>query len=324
MAKPRIFISSTYYDLKYIRASLDIFIESLGYESILSEKGDIAFTPDSALDESCYREVETVDIFVIIIGGRYGTEASSEPKKINKNFFDKYESITKKEFDAAIAKDISTYILIESNVYAEYRTYLRNKENAKINYAHVDSVNIFSFIEEILSKPRNNPVQHFEKFEQIEQWLRDQWAGLFRELINRKSQQNQIKSLASEISELQEVNKTLRTYLEALLTSVKPNESNKLIEAESKRLDDISIRKDLERNAWVEHSRRKYNISFDELIDTVIRAKSFDGFINLMKSKEVSEDARHVLTAFDDARRDLNEIRKILGLKPFTGKPTER
>jgi len=35
MAKPRIFVSSIYYDLKHIRASLSLFIDSLGYESIL-------------------------------------------------------------------------------------------------------------------------------------------------------------------------------------------------------------------------------------------------------------------------------------------------
>ncbi|MBW2570128.1 MAG: DUF4062 domain-containing protein [Deltaproteobacteria bacterium] len=51
MAKPRIFVSSTYYDLKHIRAPLEIFIESLGYESILSEKGDIAYSPEQPLDE---------------------------------------------------------------------------------------------------------------------------------------------------------------------------------------------------------------------------------------------------------------------------------
>jgi hypothetical protein len=72
MAKPRVFVSSTFYDLKHIRSSLDIFIESLGFEPILSEKGDIAYSPDHPLDESCYREVQTSDIFVLIIGGRYG------------------------------------------------------------------------------------------------------------------------------------------------------------------------------------------------------------------------------------------------------------
>lgn len=53
MAKPRVFVSSTYYDLKHIRTSMELFIRSLGYEPILSEKGDIAFTPDKPLDESC-------------------------------------------------------------------------------------------------------------------------------------------------------------------------------------------------------------------------------------------------------------------------------
>ena len=47
MARPRVFVSSTYYDLKHIRASLDLFIEQLGYESVLSEKGDIAYAHDS-------------------------------------------------------------------------------------------------------------------------------------------------------------------------------------------------------------------------------------------------------------------------------------
>ncbi|THV56867.1 DUF4062 domain-containing protein [Flagellimonas alvinocaridis] len=195
MAKPRIFVSSTFYDLKHIRSSLDNFIETLGYESILSEKGDIAYSFDLPLDESCYREIENVDIFVLIIGGRYGTQASKEVKKPSKKFFDRYESITKKEYEAAAKKDIPIYVLIESNVYNEYRTYLRNKTTTDINYAHVDSVNIFHFIEEILSKPRNNPIYSFEKFEQIESWLKEQWAGSFRELLNRKVQQNQIKTL---------------------------------------------------------------------------------------------------------------------------------
>ncbi len=52
MAKPRIFISSTYYDLKHLRASLENFVESLGFDAILSEKGNIAYAPDIALDES--------------------------------------------------------------------------------------------------------------------------------------------------------------------------------------------------------------------------------------------------------------------------------
>lgn len=39
MARPRIFVSSTHYDLKHLRSSLENFIESLGFDAILSEKG---------------------------------------------------------------------------------------------------------------------------------------------------------------------------------------------------------------------------------------------------------------------------------------------
>src|SRR5438270_9251216 len=32
MARPRVFVSSTYYDLRHIRGSLEVFIGSLGYD----------------------------------------------------------------------------------------------------------------------------------------------------------------------------------------------------------------------------------------------------------------------------------------------------
>src|SRR5262249_31662243 len=143
MARPRVFVSSTYYDLKHIRSSLDLFVESLGYEPVLSEKGDIAYTADRPLDESCYREAASADIFVLIIGGRYGSEASGERKKPTHTFFERYESITKKEYESAVSRDVPIYIFVESGVYSEYQTYLRNKENKSIAYAHVESVNIF-------------------------------------------------------------------------------------------------------------------------------------------------------------------------------------
>ena len=183
MSKPRIFVSSTYYDLKHIRSSLETFIERLGYEPILSEKGDIAYAPDMALDESCYREVRNADIFVLIVGGRYGAEKSEGKRDVPKDFYTRYDSITKQEYKSATDKDIPIYILIEKSVYADFETYLRNKKNESVNYAHMDSVSIFQLIEEILSQPRNNPINYFDRYTDIEAWLRDQWSGLFRELL---------------------------------------------------------------------------------------------------------------------------------------------
>ena len=187
VARPSIFISSTYFDLKHIRSSLEQFVLSLGYDPVLSEKGNIAYSSSLPLDESCYKEAQNCDIFVVIIGGRYGSEISETKGQSSKNsFFDAYDSITKREFESAYSSDTPVYILIEKSVFSEYETFQRNSGNESINYAHVDSVNIFKFIEIVLSKPKNNPVFQFEKESEIENWLKEQWAGLFKDMLTER------------------------------------------------------------------------------------------------------------------------------------------
>ena len=51
MARPRVFISSTFYDLKQIRADLDNFIRSLGYDVVRNEEGAITYEKDFRLEE---------------------------------------------------------------------------------------------------------------------------------------------------------------------------------------------------------------------------------------------------------------------------------
>src|SRR6218665_2818482 len=116
MAKPRIFISSTFYDLRQVRADLDFFIEQLGYEPVRNEEGDIPYGKDEGLEEYCYKEISNIDILVCIIGGRYGSE--SKKGKV---------SITQMELKTAISENKQVYIFIEKNVLAEYETYLINK-----------------------------------------------------------------------------------------------------------------------------------------------------------------------------------------------------
>ena len=88
MARPQIFISSTFYDLWHLRASLEGFVERLGYDPVLSEKGKIAYDPELPLDESCYREASASDLFVLIVGGRYGSAASDESLEGKPEFYD--------------------------------------------------------------------------------------------------------------------------------------------------------------------------------------------------------------------------------------------
>jgi hypothetical protein len=326
MAKPRVFVSSTYYDLKHIRASLDLFIDSLGFEPVLSEKGDIAYTHDRPLDESCYREAENSDIFVLVVGGRYGSEVSSDKKRVSKEFFERYDSITRKEYESAAARDIPIYILLEKGVHSEYQTYLRNKDVKAISYAHVDSVNVFVLIEDILSRPRNNPVQTFEKFEEIENWLRDQWVGLFRELLRRQSQQQQLAGLSAQVGELKATNETLKKYLEAVMLGADRIESSRLIESEEQRL--LSLRRDeaASSNDWVKYVARRADVSTASIVEAVRAAKTRDGFVEAVyKLSQSSADEKSTiadtLRRSATARRDLNGARMILGLPPFREQP---
>lgn len=321
MAKPRVFVSSTYYDLKYIRASLELFIESLGFDPILSEKGDIAYASDRPLDESCYREVENSDMFVLIVGGRYGSEAgtgSREPKA----FYDRYESITKKEYGTAADRDIPIFVLIERAVYAEYQTFSCNKHTKGVKYAHVESVNVFRLIDDILARPRNNPVQPFEKFEDIESWLREQWAGLFRELLRRQSQQQQLIGLSQQVLQLKETNETLKKYLEALMRGVGKQETSKLIASEEKRLSDLRNAA-FRRNAWVEYVLRQAKGIDEEGVAKALReAAGFEGFAeNICRASDDQSALEHLkvtLRRSKRARDDLNEARDILNLPPFS------
>ncbi len=324
MAHPRVFVSSTYYDLKHLRSSLENFIESLGYEPLLSEKGDIAYAPDRPLDESCYREVRNADMFVLIIGGRYGSEKSDGNTDIPKKFFDRYDSITKLEYKSAVAQDIPIFILIEKTVYSDFETYLKNKDNKSIVYAHADSVNIFHLIEDILSQPRNNPFQQFDRYSDIEAWLREQWAGLFRELISRLSSQKQIASLASQVGELAEINKTLKTYLEEVVSKVAPDESTTLINSESKRLHEAQQIARIKTNELVSWLDAGCELSPRVTYKVIVESSSYEDFVRRVLDKlHKKEDKEHANFIFntpptDYVLDDLNQARATLKLNPLS------
>ncbi len=317
MAKPRIFISSTYYDLKHIRSSLENFIDSMGYEPFLSEKGSIAYSPDRPLDESCYREVVNCDILLLIIGGRYGSEVSKTRKcSDKKEFYERYDSVTKREFQTAISKDIPVYILIDKYVYADYETYLQNIGNNSVKYAHVDSVNIFKLIEDILLMLKNNPILHFDKYFEIECWLKEQWAGLFRELLSRSSDQKQLSSLSAQIDQLSDVNKTLQVYLEQLVSKAMPAESSSIINKEQQKLEESRIAF-LSENRLIKFLHARTNASADKIIRSLSKAKTMAEFCELVSAGLPEETTTKLVMerffmTLDDSFNELNKLREKL------------
>lgn len=320
MARPRVFVSSTYYDLKHLRSSIENFIENLGYDAVLSEKDNIAYIPDAPLDESCYREAKSCDVFVIIIGGRYGSEISAMPgdSARTKTFFDRYESITKHEYTSAVERGIPAYIAIDSAVDAEYQTYLKNKDNTKIKYAHVDSVNVFALIEEIRQRKQNNPIKLFNRYSEIEEWLREQWAGLFRELIHRLTTSQQIQDIDVKVEELSETTETLKRYLEEVVAQVskQKTEADKIIRQENERLKEAKRDAEFLSVGYIRHLHRRHELPVSLLRKVVLESDSYPSFVKSVLPG-MSEGCHASLRAF----QEVNEAREMLGKPPYD--PTE-
>lgn len=329
MARPRVFVSSTFYDLKHVRASMDLFINSLGFESILSEKGDIAYSFDRPLDESCYAEVSNSDIFVLIIGGRYGAAASGQHLEGGTSpFLERYESITRKEYERATANDIPMYILIDKAVFTEFETYRHNRDRLDVSYAHVDSINIFVLIEELLARPRNNPIYTFERFTDIEDWLREQWAGLFRDLLKRVSQQIQLRALNDQVAEMSEITSTLKTYMESVVTKVNPEESAELIGQEERRRETQKAARAAAAKGVVRFISRNMDLPSRVVVQELTDARSTGAFISRLAELNDSPPARSFILELQGlAGRepgfidDLNEIRELMGVTRFRRVP---
>lgn len=177
MAKPRVFISSTFYDLRQVRSDLERFIREVGYEPVQHERGQVPYGSQEKLESYCYKEIAQVDIVVNIIGGRFGSGS-----------FEETYSISQMELKTALSLNKQSYIFVDGSVMAEYRMYLKNKGLEGIRYVAADDERIFRFIEEMQTLPRNNQIIEFRQAEEIAIHLREQWAGLFQRFLQEQEQ----------------------------------------------------------------------------------------------------------------------------------------
>lgn len=184
MAVPRVFVSSTYYDLKQVRNNIGSFIDSLGYETVMLEKSEIAYSQEAALEHDCYREIEGCDIVVCIIGNHFGSQSS-----------DADLSITMKELTTAIKEKKKVYIFIAKDVYIENRTYIQNKESGTFKSAYTDDIRIHEFIEQLTNSVRDRVIEPFETTDEIVSTLRKQFAGLLQGLLRREASLSDSKTI---------------------------------------------------------------------------------------------------------------------------------
>lgn len=211
MAIPRVFISSTCYDLKYIRENLKYFVRSLGYEPVLSEEGAIFYDPVMHVQDACLAEVPNCQLFVLVIGGRFGSAYKETAK-----------SITNHEFLEAAKSKIPIFALVEQGVYEHYSVYKANRGNKDINadkvfYPSVDSPRIFDFIGEVQNQSVNNALVPFAYFDNMEAYLKQQWANMFQRLL---ASQNERSRAADLLEEIANTNKKIEYLSRQVLSAV--------------------------------------------------------------------------------------------------------
>ena len=321
MARPRVFISSTFYNLKEVRSALEEFVRGMGYDAIVTD--NITYLPGQPLDESCYLEARSCDIFVLIIGGRYGSEVSETDTEEERAFYDQYKSITRKELESALERDVPIYVAVDRAVQVEYGTWDVNRDNESVNYRHVDSVNVFRMIEFIRNETQT-PVHEFEQSAEILEWLREQWSGLFQKMLTQRSEQKRLASLEVQVDDLREVSTTFKRYLEIMLESIGKQDASEVIAEEDARLAERRLRSVLRANDIFRDIEDELD-SYDASVELFRKASSVEDFSRRVKKAlgdKITIDLAVYWRSSPQFVRQINDIRSSLGLPDLNWEST--
>lgn len=224
MANPRIFISSTCYDLSMARDQLRSFIQNLGYEPVMSEYSEVLYDPHIHTHTSCLNEIPNVDMIILLIGSRFGGQAVPEAlstvdieslikASFNTSILDNPEklSVTQLEVLKAIEYSIPVFAFVDEKVLHDHHVYKKNKNlSDKINFPSIEKQEtakyIFEFIDFLQHRNIGNNLIAFSNIEDIEDHLRKQWASLFQHLLKEqravKTEQNKMIDISEQIEDI--------------------------------------------------------------------------------------------------------------------------
>lgn len=215
MSQLNIFISSTCFDLSQIRQDLSAAISRLGHKPLMSESISFPINPSRSNEENCIATVrDEADIFVLIIGSRYGYK------------LDTGKSITNTEYLAAVEKGIPIYTFTLKQMMSIYPIW---ENNPDANFTSVvDDNKIFEFIKDVRYKSNrwNFP---FENANDIIYTLQEQLSILFKQTLKTQHKYEMVgfpsiqqKVSASAYRYLVEKNESyeLKFFMQCLLDSI--------------------------------------------------------------------------------------------------------
>jgi len=159
---------------------------------MMSDHDDVLYDPRDHTHESCVKEIQNADMAILIIGSRFGGKAI--PK--------------------AIEMEIPIFTFIDRRVAHDHLFYEKNKNKKgfleNVDFPSIDkkdsAVFIFEFINFIRHRSKNNSVVEFSKVEDIQDFLRKQWAALFQRLLfeekTKKEEVRRFDFLTSQLTDI--------------------------------------------------------------------------------------------------------------------------
>ncbi|CAK2822212.1 DUF4062 domain-containing protein [Vibrio crassostreae] len=202
MAIPKVFVSSTCYDLQEERAQLERFITSYGFQPVLSEYSGVFYNPDIHTHEACIKEVEHCDIFVLLIAGRFGGKLKDGEG----------ESITQAEYNRARELKLPIFSFAKASINDAQHCYKKNlSDNGeefanRITYPAIpkpsDAIPIFKFMDSVHRSDKNNGIETYQSFNDIENHLKKQLAGMFFSFLQKRKEEDKVEAMASILNKL--------------------------------------------------------------------------------------------------------------------------
>jgi hypothetical protein len=323
--KPRVFVSSTYYDLKHVRERIERFIESYNFEPVLFESDNVIFEHNKPLDTSCYNEVKLCQIMILLIGGRYGSSISGENINEKKDIYNKeYVSITRKEYETALKMNIPVFIFVEKNVFADYQTYKKNKtffkseskkDATEFSFAHVDDINVFKFLNTLQEKP----IKTFESVEEIENYLGNQIAGMLYLYLQQLQIISKEEKVLDSVAELQNIVERMNTMVQAVgknviegnsLEDVIFNQNKILIDYFTSQFSDNIKFKNEYFDVTDETIMKTYEISKETIFN-------YDMIMNAKQEKEWNLEYEKIMDIREQFKTRLNYFDKTIVIESF-------
>lgn len=172
MHQLKVFVSSTCYDLKQIRKDLQEFISLMGHQPIMSEFDSFPIDPNTDTIANCIRNVESADLFVLVIGGRYGYTLENG------------RSITNMEYIYAKKKGIPVFVYINRDVITGLGLY---RDNPDGNFKSlVDDNKVFDFVNDVRTV-NQHWCYDFEHAQDIMSNLKIRFSHLFADSLSIRS-----------------------------------------------------------------------------------------------------------------------------------------